>query len=282
VARRACLYALVCIAVCAPTGARAGDSELEQCWSRPCVAAHRGGFPFADSNTLARFDAAWRGGADIVETDLRVSRDGVVFLFHDRDLSPSTSCTGPLAEHSAAEIDACRLKGLSVGPDRFESALAWARGRVVIDAELKSAAVVRPAIDLVRRYHAYEWVYFQVRNGLDLYREVRAYDARVALEAAPEGPRGELYLDELLAQRDSRLLVIQLHPESLTDENLLKLRAGGKLVSIDAWRVGEERTWALWPFLRRAACRNAWSHGVDIAVTNVPEDCARQRGQVDR
>ncbi|HXZ84682.1 MAG TPA: glycerophosphodiester phosphodiesterase family protein, partial [Myxococcota bacterium] len=168
--------------------------------------AHRGGYPYADSNTVTRFEQAWRDGAEVVEMDLRLSRDGVVYLFHDKDLRYATSCSGPFESKSSAEIDRCYLNGLEVGPERFERVLEWSRGRVVLDAELKTASVVRPAIDLVRRFGGYEWVYFQVRNGLALYREVRAYDSRVALEAAPVGPHAQLYFDELLALDDPRLM----------------------------------------------------------------------------
>src|SRR5215831_4634264 len=52
----------------------------------PQVAAHRGGFGFPDSNTVARFEVTRQLGIEIFETDLRVSKDGVVFLFHNERL----------------------------------------------------------------------------------------------------------------------------------------------------------------------------------------------------
>ena len=273
------MTALLWIGLCAAVRADA-ETPLAERLQGHCVAAHRGGYRYADSNTLARFEVARQAGADVIETDLRVSRDGVVFLFHDRDLDSATRCRGPFAAHTAREIERCSLNGLGTPPERFERALAWSQGRVVIDAELKTHDVVRAAIDLVRRYGAYEWVYFQVRNDADIYRTVRAYDRRVAVEAGPVGPDAERTLRELLARADSRMLVVQLHPEALTDENLALLRASGKLVSIDAWLVGSERLWSVWPFPRAAACEDAWRQGVDIAVTNVPDDCARQRAKM--
>jgi len=207
----------------------------------PRVAAHRGAYGVPDSNTVARFEVARQQGADIVETDLRLSKDGVVFLFHNGLLDDVTSCKGPFASRTAAELDHCHLRGLDHGPDRFEAALQWSRGRVVIDAELKSAEVTEAAIDLVRRYAAYDWVYFQVGNGLDLYRRARKYDARVALEAAPHGPRGERWLAELLARKDPRLVVIQLHPDFLSSQILRTVREAGKRTSINAWTLAPDR-----------------------------------------
>jgi hypothetical protein len=253
----------------APAGASSRD--LLARLRGPRVAAHRGGYGFPDSNTVARFEIARRQGADIVETDLRMSKDRVVFLFHDSLLDHATSCTGPIASHTAAEIERCHLNGLDRGPDRFESALRWSRGRVVIDAELKTGAVTRPAIDLVRRYRAYEWVYFQVGNGLRTYQGVRDYDSRVAVEAAPRGPRGDHWLAELLAKRDPRLVLIQLHPDFLSSQILGAIREQEKLTSLNAWLLASEAN--------GSSCTRVFELGIDVAVTNATELCAKQRDE---
>ena len=280
---RARVVAIVCLVASAVSAASVRAEELplaERIRQHPIV-AHRGGYPYDDSNTLSRFEKARQNGSQIVEMDLRASSDGVVFLFHDKDLRYATdNCRGPFESLTAAQIDHCRLNGLQSGPERFERVLQWSHGRVVLDAELKTASVVRPAIELVQRYGAYEWVYFQVRNGLALYREVRKYDARVALEAAPVGPHAKLYFDQLLALNDPKLLIIQLHPETLSAENLERLHQTGKLTSIDAWRVAPERTWSFGPLSRTASCLDVWRQGIDIAITNDPEDCIRQRSEL--
>jgi len=232
----------------------------------PRVAAHRGGFGFPDSNTVSRFEIARAQGVDIVETDLRLSRDGVVFMFHNSLLDGVTSCTGELSSKTAAELARCHLTGLDRGPDRFEDALAWSQGRMVIDAELKTLEVTRPAIDLVRRFKAYDWVYFQVGHGLHTYRAVRDYDARIAVEAAP---RGERWLRALLATPDSLLILIQLHPELMTPEVWPVVRASGKMTSLNAWLLDSEQV--------TATCSAVYALGIDVAVTNSPALCAKQR-----
>jgi len=269
---------LACLWLCLwpPLHAGADERPLRERLRGFLVAAHRGGHPFPDSNTVERFEVARLEGADIVETDLQVSRDGVPFLFHDASLDPQTVCKGPVAAHTASEIERCNLVGLAHGPERFEAALQWSQGRVVIDAELKSAEVVRPAVELVERYGAWEWVYFQVRNGWERYTEVRVLDDRIAVEAGPRGRNGERQLDRLLAMNDPRVAIIQLHPDMLTDANLAKIHASGKLASIDAWYVARERELPLWPF-PPSACAQVFRRGIDIAVTDVPRACAEQR-----
>jgi glycerophosphoryl diester phosphodiesterase len=258
------------LSLAAGCGPRAGrDDALLARMRGPQTAAHRGGFGFPDSNTVARFEATRRLGIEIVETDLRISKDGIVFLFHNELLDRVTSCTGRLADRTADELGSCHLTGLERGPDRFEDALRWSAGRVVLDAELKTGEAAHAAIDLVRRYGAWDWVYFQVGNGLRTYRAVRDYDTRVALEAAPHGPRGEEWLAELLAANDSRLLSIQLHPDFLSDDLVRRVHAAGKVASLNAFQLAPET--------EGATCTHVFELGVDIAVTNAPEACAKQR-----
>ena len=277
-------YTLLCLTITAALcgTARADERSLLGRLGGTRVCAHRGGYWFSDSNTIERFEKALRQGADIVETDLQVSGDGVPFLFHDTDLSPATHCRGRLSSYSADSIDHCRLHGLRHGPERFEAALQWARGRVVIDAEFKSEGVIRPAIDLVRRYSAYEWVYFQVGSHMDFYEQARAYDPYVALEAAPQGEDAQLTLDQLLAIRDPRLVSLQLHPNIATSSNIEAIQRSGKVSAADGFRFGTEYRWGIWPFRRVAFCTKLFQLGVNIAVTNAPDSCVRQKDAFQR
>ncbi|KAI0787128.1 PLC-like phosphodiesterase [Irpex lacteus] len=51
--------------------------KLPECWG------HRGASAAFPENTLASFEAAMRDGADGIESDVHVSLDGVVVMFHD-------------------------------------------------------------------------------------------------------------------------------------------------------------------------------------------------------
>ncbi|MEK6289161.1 MAG: glycerophosphodiester phosphodiesterase [Acidobacteriota bacterium] len=52
--------------------------------SRPLVIAHRGGALESTENTIAAFQRAVKIGADGIETDIRLTRDGVVVVYHDQ------------------------------------------------------------------------------------------------------------------------------------------------------------------------------------------------------
>jgi glycerophosphoryl diester phosphodiesterase len=70
----------------------------------PWLVAHRGGSRIAPQNTLLAFDLSAALGADAIETDVHLSADGVVMVFHDDDTEALTGAPGTIEERTAAEI----------------------------------------------------------------------------------------------------------------------------------------------------------------------------------
>ncbi len=68
------------------------------------IIAHRGFSALAPENTISAFQEAIRVGSDLVEMDLRLSRDREVVVFHDRDLDRTTDDLGPVAGKTLAEL----------------------------------------------------------------------------------------------------------------------------------------------------------------------------------
>jgi len=71
--------------------------------ARPVI-GHRGNRAHAPENTLASFAEAVALGVDAIEFDVRVSRDGVLMVFHDATLDRTTDAIGPLVDRTAAEL----------------------------------------------------------------------------------------------------------------------------------------------------------------------------------
>ncbi|KAJ7368882.1 PLC-like phosphodiesterase [Mycena olivaceomarginata] len=65
---------------------------LPDCWG------HRGASSRFPENTIASFEAAIRDGAEGIESDVHVSLDNVVVMFHDPDLKRTTNSTGNIRE----------------------------------------------------------------------------------------------------------------------------------------------------------------------------------------
>ncbi len=78
--------------------------------ARPLIAAHRGGAALAPENSLAAFRNAIALGADILEFDLHLTRDGEVVVIHDPVLDRTTTATGAVRDRTLAELASVRLK----------------------------------------------------------------------------------------------------------------------------------------------------------------------------
>src|SRR4051812_47773443 len=81
--------------------------------SRPLVFAHRGGAALAPENTIAAFDNGLALGADGLELDVRLSRDGVVVVHHDRMLDRTTALRGAIAERTAGDLSRAGVPALA-------------------------------------------------------------------------------------------------------------------------------------------------------------------------
>jgi glycerophosphoryl diester phosphodiesterase len=78
----------------------------------PRVIAHRGASGLAPEHTLAAYDLAVELGADSIEQDLHLTRDGVLVVVHDETLDrtargPAGSCSGLVREKTLAELERC-------------------------------------------------------------------------------------------------------------------------------------------------------------------------------
>jgi glycerophosphoryl diester phosphodiesterase len=71
---------------------------------RPLVFAHRGGALLAPENTMPALDNGLALGADGLEIDVQLSRDGVAVVIHDRTLDRTTDRRGPVNALTAAEL----------------------------------------------------------------------------------------------------------------------------------------------------------------------------------
>ena len=114
----------------------------------PLAFAHRGGGHEAPENTLAAFERAVNMGFRYLETDARLTSDGVVVAFHDPTLDRLTDRSGRIADLSWAEVAAARVHGIEPVPRLAEVLGAWESVRFNIDP--KCDEVVEPLAELVR------------------------------------------------------------------------------------------------------------------------------------
>ena len=68
------------------------------------VSAHRGFSHVAPENTAYAFEAAMESGADYIELDVQLTKDGQLVVFHDSTLERTTDGSGKLADHTYEEL----------------------------------------------------------------------------------------------------------------------------------------------------------------------------------
>ena len=72
--------------------------------TKPYVLAHRGNKTMCPENTLAAFRKALSDGADIIETDLHLSADGVFMCIHDDTVDRTTGGHGKVEQMTVDEL----------------------------------------------------------------------------------------------------------------------------------------------------------------------------------
>lgn len=134
---------------------------------RRIVIAHRGGAGRAPENTLVALAGARALGAEAVEFDVRLSRDGEVVVIHDPTVDRTTSGTGRVSDMTAAALgrldagarftgDAGRsfpFRGRGIGVPRLDDALA-ALADMPLLIEIKEPEALRPTVALLERHGA--------------------------------------------------------------------------------------------------------------------------------
>jgi glycerophosphoryl diester phosphodiesterase len=68
------------------------------------IVCHRGANRIAPENTLPALECALAGGFDFIEVDLHMTTDGEIVVIHDPTLDRTTNGTGPVCDHSLAEL----------------------------------------------------------------------------------------------------------------------------------------------------------------------------------
>ena len=140
---------------------------------KPLVIAHRGASGSAPENTLVATQKALEMGADMVEIDLHMSKDGEVMVIHDATLKRTTNGTGLVKDHTLEE-----LKKLDAGAWFHEDFageplptlaefLTLLDGKAIALLEIKKSpqgiypGIEQKIVDLVRKHEAEDWCILQ-------------------------------------------------------------------------------------------------------------------------
>lgn len=167
-------WMIVVLSLCA-----VGETKCMEMRHGVLAAAHRGANHAAPENTLAAIREAVELGADIVELDVRQTRDGHLILMHNATVSHTTHGQGKVSELTLEQLKALdagawfgeAFKGEKV--PTLEEALDVIRGKAAPDFDLKSAT---PEV-FIKALHA------EFKKNPSLFEQAAMYCSNLPLRA---------------------------------------------------------------------------------------------------
>lgn len=227
---------------------------------RPLIIAHRGASAVAPESSGAAIRGAALAGADMIELDVQMTRDGRLVVFHDERLERTTTGAGMAAKKRYAQL--ARLEAGAWFHPRFagerilllSQALRLIPKRMRINLELKSTvartSLVRRVLHTVRRAGVVRRL---VLSSFDprMLRPLRRTRLAYALICREQPDRA--------LRRAIRLGCAAWHPAHTVVSSRRVTRAHNAGLRVYAWTVDD---------LTRA--RQLVGRGVDGVFTNDP------------
>lgn len=221
---------------------------------------------------MASFAKGLELGADLIELDIHMSRDGHLVVMHDGDVSRTTDGQGHLKDMTLAEIKKLDA-GIRFG-ERFcgervpalEEVLSWAKGRTPLVIEIKGDPLPAPGIEvkLVELVRAYGMVGDVM--AISFHHPV----VRRVKELEPAMATGILYsarlADTVGAARAALADSVRPHRSYLTAADIAAAHGAGLAVS--AWVVNDIET-----------LEHLMAMGIDSVGSDYPD---RLRAYLDR
>lgn len=222
---------------------------------RLVVIAHRGchepaprhGFGAAPENGVSALEHCVAIGVDMMETDVRETKDGYLVMVHDETVDRTTTGTGKVADLTLAQIKALRLRQNEGGRDApvtaeqvltLDEILALAKGRITLNLDVKDA-IYPQVIAAVRAAGAQDRVTLKTRIGIGSppIAAMAPYDQVPFLVIPMEGDdSGATIPDIIAAQMAGRTKPVGIElPYHLPEAALPAIAARARALGVRLW-----------------------------------------------
>lgn len=156
----------LCVAVLTTAQAQVDDIRkhfLDAKSNVVLVAAHRAAHIEDPENSIPAILKAIELGVDIIELDVKVSKDGVPVLMHDGTIDRTTTGSGKPSDYTYEELKQFPLVHEGKTTDQliptFDEALKLIKGKIMVDIDLKTDQL-DPIIEDIRRNGCEDHVFF--------------------------------------------------------------------------------------------------------------------------
>lgn len=217
--------------------------------------AHRGASEYLPENTFISFYTGVYMGANGIETDIHVTKDGVAVLFHDDTLDRVTDSSGEVAEKTYDELQQLFVTKNEISDKivRFEDFLErFSFRNLTFAIELKQKGCAKQVADIIRKF------------GIEDKVVITSFDFESLCDMSAYAP--ELYLGfltkdvtEETLEKMKKYNISEICPLStlVTEENVRRWHSEG--FNVRAWGVTAD------------TMKSVYDAGADGMTVNFPD-----------
>lgn len=226
------------------------------------ITAHRGDSSEAPENTIPAFKAAIDSGADWIELDVGVTKDGILVVLHDEDLkrvAGDSRKIGELTFEEVRRLDVGSRFGPSfsgIGIPSLEEVLDYCKGRIMLNIEIKyrkgqDLAFIPRLVDLIRQREMMDQCMITSFN-YGCLQMVKIFEPEIKTGLISSKPIAQ---PEIYTSADNFVLSIEL----IEPDTVNRIHELGK--EVIAWTVNDQYS--------VEKCRKART---DNIITDYPDD----------
>lgn len=253
------------------------------------IIAHKGASGVAPENTLIAFEKALEMGVDMIELDVRHTKDEGIIVFHDASLDRTTNGTGNVEEYTLAEVK--ELDAGSWFDSKFSDQKIPTLKEVLdlIDGKCKVLIEIKhmdhphyhdfseKLIDIIKEErNGFEWCILQSYENTYL-EEAHAYDDRIQtkqmLIGEDSAPLIAFYMETRVhlgrSKQETKLTALNPDFKTLSPRRVFRMHARG--FEVFAYPVNE-----------RDDMIKMLNMGVDGIITDYPSRLIQLKADIDK
>jgi len=218
--------------------------------------AHRGASSYTPENTMLAFYTGMYMGANGIETDVQMTKDGILVLFHDDTITRLTGVEGGISDYTLDELRQFTFEKDSqtdkiVVLEDFLKQFGWRD--ITFAIEIKQLGIEIQIADMIRKYHiAEKCVVTSFKE--EAIRRIKEYAPELHIGLLKKGVTDETIeqLKEMGAEE------VCPHSKEVTSEKVAKWHREG--FNVRAWGVSNEEL-----------MRNVYDSMTDGMTVNFPD-----------
>lgn len=201
--------------------------------------AHRGASEYAPENTMSSFDKALQLGANGIELDLQMTKDGKIVIFHDSKIDKKSNKTGKISDYTYQELlgfdfgNWFSLKYKNENIVLFEDfAKKFLSKKLTFAIELKEEGIEKETLNIIKKYATHNNIYITSFKYKAL-ENMRKLDSDIKLSWLIEDRINKNNIEKLLKIKGTQICPkasnVTKNDIELAKKNGLKVRLWGVL-----------------------------------------------------